>query len=143
MIRPWVRGCSGSAAQRWHSGGWLLDDVLSDFRIPDHREAEIMIGDEIFVTLCRFSFFHLQVQSNTDLLCLAFSLDTWFRRSRYLRDHRALRRIWWNGHRRGFPTQPGQTVSQRRQQPAGYQPLAQQHVLKVNLNHLDAARLIH
>ncbi|CAJ1347397.1 unnamed protein product [Effrenium voratum] len=38
--------------QRWHSGGWLLDGVLSGFRIPDHREAEIMIGDEIFVTLC-------------------------------------------------------------------------------------------
>ncbi|CAJ1459918.1 unnamed protein product [Effrenium voratum] len=46
------QGGAETAAQRWRSGGWLLDDVLSGFRTPDHREAEIMIGDEIFVTLC-------------------------------------------------------------------------------------------
>ena len=42
---------------------------------------EIMIGDGMCVMPDRFSFYHLQAQSNTDLLRLAFSLDTWFRRS--------------------------------------------------------------
>ena len=39
----------------------VLDGVLSGLRIPDHREVEIMIGDEIIVTFGRFSFYYLQV----------------------------------------------------------------------------------